>query len=94
MVGSMLTILIIIKRRDDGWAVNELGGEPKVTHPITPIDPLPSHAFMCEEATNASSTTSKELGIVMLTLGQNPTEAELQDMIIKVDTNDNGNIDF
>ena len=38
--------------------------------------------------------TTKELGTVMLSLGQNPTEAELQDMINEVDTNGNGAIDF
>lgn len=38
--------------------------------------------------------TSKELGVVMRSLGQNPTEAELQEMIKEVDANGNGNIDF
>ena len=40
------------------------------------------------------SVTTKELGTVMRSLGQNPTEVELQDMINEVDANHNGVIDF
>ncbi|XP_057982182.1 calmodulin-like [Malania oleifera] len=38
--------------------------------------------------------TTKELGTVMRSLGQNPTEAALQDMINEVDADGNGTIDF
>ncbi|KAL5541275.1 hypothetical protein UlMin_042497 [Ulmus minor] len=38
--------------------------------------------------------TTKELGTVMRSLGQNSTKAELQDMINKVDTDGNGTIEF
>lgn len=37
---------------------------------------------------------TKDLGTVMRSLGQNPTEAELQDMINEVDADGNGTIDF
>lgn len=38
--------------------------------------------------------TTKELGTVMRSLGQNPSEAELRDMINEVDADSNGTIDF
>jgi Ca2+-binding EF-hand superfamily protein len=38
--------------------------------------------------------TTKELGVVMRSLGQNPTDTELQDMINEVDADGNGTIDF
>ncbi|CAN6881498.1 unnamed protein product [Brassica oleracea] len=38
--------------------------------------------------------TTKELGTVMGSLGQNPTEAELQDMINEADADGNDTIDF
>ena len=38
--------------------------------------------------------TTKELGVVMRSLGQNPTDIELQDMINEVDADGNGTIDF
>mmetsp|Transcript_55553 Transcript_55553/g.162359 ORF Transcript_55553/g.162359 Transcript_55553/m.162359 type:complete len:277 (+) Transcript_55553:113-943(+) len=37
---------------------------------------------------------TKQLGTVMRSLGQNPTSAELQDMINEVDADGNGTIDF
>ena len=36
----------------------------------------------------------KELGEIMRNLGQNPSDADLQDMINEVDIDGNGNIDF
>ena len=37
------------------------------------------------DADGSGDITKKELGVVMKSLGQNPTEAELQDMINEVD---------
>jgi len=38
--------------------------------------------------------TVKELGTVVRSLGQSPTEAELKEMIAEVDKDGNGTIDF
>ncbi|XP_071081348.1 uncharacterized protein [Haliotis cracherodii] len=38
--------------------------------------------------------TTAELGAVIRSLGQNPTEGELQDMIAEVDENESGTIEF
>jgi len=43
---------------------------------------------------DAGQITTKELGTVMRSLGQNPSESELQDMINEVDADNNGTIDF
>jgi EF-hand domain pair len=44
--------------------------------------------------TRSGQITTKELGTVMRSLGQNPSESELQDMINEVDADNNGTIDF
>ena len=51
----------------------------------------PSHL---PHADGDGTITTKELGTVMRSLGQNPTESELQDMINEVDADGNGQIDF
>ncbi|KAM9294022.1 calmodulin-like isoform 2-T2 [Gastrophryne carolinensis] len=51
-------------------------------------------AFSLFSKDGDGTITTTELGPVMRSLGQNPTEAELQDMINKVNADGNGTIDF
>lgn len=51
-------------------------------------------AFALFDSDGDGTITTKELGVVMRSLGQTPTEAELKDMIAEVDANKDGTIDF
>ncbi|XP_075396736.1 calmodulin-alpha-like [Tenrec ecaudatus] len=51
-------------------------------------------AFSLIDKDGDGSITRKEFGTILRSLGHNPTEAELQDMINELDTGDNGTIDF
>ncbi|KAK3809400.1 MAG: putative calmodulin [Benniella sp.] len=51
-------------------------------------------AFALFDKDGDGTITTKELGAVMRSLGQNPTESELQDMVNEVDADGNGTIDF
>ncbi|XP_004401596.1 PREDICTED: calmodulin-A-like [Odobenus rosmarus divergens] len=51
-------------------------------------------AFSLFDKDADGTITTKEFGTVMRSLGQNPTEAELQAMINEVDADGNGTVDF
>jgi calmodulin len=51
-------------------------------------------AFQIFDKDGDGSITTKELGTVMRSLGQNPSEEELQKMIEEVDKDGSGTIDF
>ena len=52
------------------------------------------NAFSMFDEDGDGTITTKELGTVMRSLGQNPTEAELQELIIEADADGDGTIDF
>lgn len=53
--------------------------------PVFLVCPEFKEAFSLFDKDGDGTITTKELGTVMRSLGQNPTEAELQDMINEVD---------
>ena len=56
--------------------------------------PKSGHTILTRAFISLGQITTKELGTVMRSLGQNPSESELQDMINEVDADNNGTIDF
>ena len=51
-------------------------------------------AFSMFDKDGDGTITTKELGTVMRSLGQNPTEGEVQDMINEVDADGSGAVEF
>ncbi|XP_034115761.1 calmodulin-related protein 97A [Drosophila sulfurigaster albostrigata] len=51
-------------------------------------------AFSLFDKTGTGMISTRELGNLMKSLGQNPTEAELRDLVNEIDLNGDGEIDF
>ncbi|KAH8407017.1 hypothetical protein KR222_004144, partial [Zaprionus bogoriensis] len=51
-------------------------------------------AFALFDKSGSGTISTRELGNLMKSLGQNPTEAELRDLVTEVDANGDGEIDF
>ena len=50
--------------------------------------------FFAQDKDGDGGITATELGEIMRSLGQKPSETELQDMVNEVDTDHSGTIDF
>ncbi|CAI9766504.1 unnamed protein product [Fraxinus pennsylvanica] len=80
---------------DGKIAAKELLNQEKMAEQLTEEQIAEfKEAFSLFDKDGDGCITTKELGTVMRSLGQNPTEAELQDMIREVDADQNGTIDF
>ncbi|CAH1445745.1 unnamed protein product [Lactuca virosa] len=86
---------LINRSRPDAKAKGNQG-TPLISHLLLTDDQISEfkEAFSLFDKDGDGCITTKELGTVMRSLGQNPTEAELQDMINEVDADGNGTIDF
>lgn len=74
-------------------ASRSIGRDSLRVHNLQPSDYHIYHEYHAE-IWRVGQITTKELGTVMRSLGQNPSESELQDMINEVDADNNGTIDF
>ncbi|KIV93842.1 hypothetical protein PV10_05027 [Exophiala mesophila] len=76
---------------------------PPVNYSDTPTTPAPmsdeeikayKDVFALFDKDGSGTITASELGEIMRSLGQNPSDSELQDMINEVDADSSGSIDF
>ncbi|KIW42932.1 uncharacterized protein PV06_06430 [Exophiala oligosperma] len=75
--------------------------KPRTTMTPTSAQPLAEDeikafkdVFALFDKDNSGTITASELGEIMRSLGQNPSDSELQDMINEVDIDNSGAIDF
>ncbi|XP_078612782.1 uncharacterized protein LOC144882674 [Branchiostoma floridae x Branchiostoma japonicum] len=88
---EFVTMMISKSRCMLGERWGKMGGAEKMTEEqIAEF----KEAFSLFDKDGNGSITTGELGTVMRSLGQNPTEAELRDMVNEIDADGNGTIDF
>jgi len=73
-----------------GWGGGGGGAEQLTEEQIEEF----KEAFELFDNDHDGTVTTAQLGTVLRSLGQNPTEAELRDMINEVDADGNGTVDF
>lgn len=105
---SIITSLLILLSLTENTTASLLRGNgksrnavPSTTQRQLGVDQLTEEqiaefqeAFSLFDKDGDGTITTGELGTVMRSLGQNPTEEELQEMINEVDADGNGTIDF
>ncbi|KAF9347860.1 hypothetical protein BGX34_002843 [Mortierella sp. NVP85] len=63
-------------------------------HPVSVVNHAPIEAFSLFDTDGDGYITAKELGDVMRSLGQNPTDSKIQDRIKELDVDGDGIVDF
>jgi len=97
-VVKLATQMQLVTRHTSFIAVDEASAIPGIEHAVSANGhwkssvPLPTRTR--PNIQMEGCITTNHLGTLMRSLGQNPTEDELQDMINEVDADGNGTIDF
>jgi calmodulin len=88
------TSLVAVESAEGGGREQDDGKVEREESAMSSSNNGASHHSHSAASRAAGTTGGGGLGTVMRALGQNPTEAELQDMVNEVDAEGNGTIDF
>merc|ERR1712107_736095 len=97
-VVELATQMQLVTKHTSFIAVDEVSTIPGLEHAVSANWPWKSSVPLPTRTRPnihmAGTITTNNLGTLMRSLGQSPTDAELQDMINEVDADGNGTIDF